>query len=183
MHQSCGAWGIRELTGGRGEVGGGGEACLPRTDVIEGEGDGAWIEPALDSTRVEWATAQAITASIADIGGGMPWSGKTEARGMSEATPQVPGASEEGPGGTLPLSPSFPAPVSDAGVLPEGFPVLGGGGFRSKRGASTAITSAGCFSPDLRLQDLLHGFAALRALKKPGELLGVLRTSSPVENT
>ena len=93
------------------------------------------------------------------------------------ASPRVPGASEEGPGETLPLSPSFPSPASDAGVLPEGFPVLRGGGLGSERGASTAMSSAGCFSPDLRLRDLVRGFAALRALKKPSDEPGALRTS------
>ena len=37
---------MRELTGGGGEVGGGGEEHFPSTEVIEGEGDGAWVEAA-----------------------------------------------------------------------------------------------------------------------------------------
>ena len=154
---------------------------LPRTDVTEGEGDGARVEPALDSMRAERAMERAMAISIADIGGGgRLGSGKTEARGVS-ATPRVPSASEEGPGRTSPLSPSFPAPASDAGVLPEGFPVLEGGGFGSGRGASMAI-STGCFSPDLRLRVLVRSFAALWALKKPGEVPGPLRVSSKKVN-
>ena len=35
-----------EPTGGGGEVGGGGEERFPRTEVIEGEGDGARVEVA-----------------------------------------------------------------------------------------------------------------------------------------
>ena len=35
-----------EPTRGGGEVGGGGEECFPRMEVIEGEGDGAWVEVA-----------------------------------------------------------------------------------------------------------------------------------------
>ena len=34
-----------------------------------------------------------------------------------------------------------------------------------------------CFSPDWRLRFLLRGFAALRALKKPGDGPGALRVS------
>ena len=45
-----------------------------------------------------------------------------------------------------------------------------------------AISSAGCFSPDLCLWDLVCSFAALWALKKPGEVLGALRTSRIKEN-
>ena len=37
--------------------------------MIKGAGDGAWMELALDSMQAVWATAQAIAASIADIGG------------------------------------------------------------------------------------------------------------------
>ena len=117
-----------------------------------------------------------------DLGGDAAGSGKEKARDVTGSSPRVPSASKEGLGGTSPLSPSFPAPVSDTGVLPEGFPVLGGGGFGSGSGASTAILSADCFSPDLRLRVLLHGFAALRALKNPGEELGALRVSSKKVN-
>ena len=92
-------------------------------------------------------------------------------------SPRVPGASEEGPGRISPLSPPFPVPVSDTGVLPEGFPVLGGGGFESEGGASTAMATD-CFPSDLRLRVLVRGFAALRALKKPGDEPGALRVSS-----
>ena len=35
-----------EPTGGGGKVGGGGEERFPRTEVIEGEGDGARVEVA-----------------------------------------------------------------------------------------------------------------------------------------
>ena len=77
-HQSCGAWGTGEPTGGRGEVGGGGEVHLLRTNVIEGGGDGARVEPALDSMRAKWAVAWAIAASTVDIGRGRPGSGKEE---------------------------------------------------------------------------------------------------------
>ena len=35
----------------------------------------------------------------------------------------------------------------------------------------------GCFSPDLCLRVLLRGFAALQALKKPGDEPGALRVS------
>ena len=35
-----------EPTGGRGEVGGGGEERFPRMEVIEGKGDGAQVEAA-----------------------------------------------------------------------------------------------------------------------------------------
>ena len=90
--------------------------------------------------------------------------------------PQVPGASEEGPGRISPLSPPFPAPVPGAGVLPEGFPVIGGGGFESEGGASTAMATD-CFPSDLRLRVLVRGFAALRALKKPSGEPGALRVS------
>ena len=116
------------------------------------------------------------------IGGGAAESGKREARGVTGSSPRVPGASEEGPGGTSPLSSSFPAPALGAGVLPEGFPVLRGGGFGSGRGASTAIPSADCFSPDLRLRVLLRGFTALRVLKNPGEEPGALRVLSKKVN-
>ena len=176
--QSCGAWGIGEPTGGGGDVGGGGELHFPSTEEIEGEGEGI-REDAADS-RAARASARVIAPAIissVDIGGGAVTSVKEQARGMTGSAPRVPGASEEGLGRTSPLSLSFPAPASDAGVLPEGFPVLGGGGFGSGRGASTAISLAGCFSPDLRLHDLVRGFAALQALKKPGEVPGALRTS------
>ena len=84
---------------------------------------------------------------------------------------------QRGPRGNLALVPLFPAPALDAGVLPKGFPVLREGGFGSEGGASMAISLAGCFSPDLRLCDLMRSFMALRALKKPSEVLGALRTS------
>ena len=160
--QSCSACGTGDPTRGSGEVGGGGELHLPRTDVTEGEGEGARME-ALDRQAAR-ASNQAIDtaiASSADIGGDKAGSGKEKARGVTGSSPRVPGASEEGPGGTSPLSPLFLAPVSYTGVLLEGFPVLGGGGFGSRRGASTAILSADCFSPDLRLCVLLCSFAAL----------------------
>ena len=96
-------------------------------------------------------------------------------------SPRVPGASEEGPGQILPLSPPFPAPALGAGVLPEGFLVLGGGGLESEGGVSTAIATD-CFPSDLRLRVLVHGFAALRALKKPGGEPGALRVSSKKVN-
>ena len=47
---------------------------------------------------------------------------------MTGSSPRVPSASEEGLGGTSPLSFSVPAPALGAGVLPESFPVLKGGG-------------------------------------------------------
>ena len=109
-------------------MGGGGELCFPSTEEIEGEGEGT-REDAADS-RAARASACAITTAIAssvDIGGGAGTSVKEEARGVTGSTPQVPGASEEGLGGTLPLSSLFPAPTLGAGVLPKGFPVLGGG--------------------------------------------------------
>ena len=183
MRQSCGACGTGDPTRGGGEVGGGGELRLPRTDVTEGEGEGARME-AWDR-RAGRASQQAIAAAIsssADIGGGAAGSGKMEARGMTGSSPRVPSASKEGLGGTSPLSSLFPAPVLGAGVLSEGFPVLRGGGFGSGRGASTAIPSVDCFSPDLRLRVLVHGFVALRALKNPGEEPGALRVSSKKVN-
>ena len=156
---------------------------MPRTDVTEGEGEGACVE-AWDrwAGQASQRVIAAAIASSADIGGGAAGSGKREARGVTGSSPRVPGASEEGPRGTSPLSPSFPAPVSDTGVLPGGFPVLGGGGFGSGRGVSTAIPSADCFSPDLHLRVLLHGFMALRALKNPGGEPGALRVSSKKVN-
>ena len=164
-------------------MGGGEELRLPRTNVTEGEGKGACVE-AWDR-QAERALQRVIAAAIAssaDIGGGAAGSGKREVRGVTGSLPRVPGASEEGLGGTSPLSSSFPAPVLGAGVLPEGFLVLGGGGFGSRREASTAIPSADCFSPDLRLRVLMRGFAALRALKNPGEEPGALRVSSKKVN-
>ena len=53
-------------------MGGGGEACLPRTEVIKGEGEGAWVLAAKD-WAAEWVSYQAIATTItssADIGGG-----------------------------------------------------------------------------------------------------------------
>ena len=176
--QSCGACGTGDPTGGGGNVGGGGELRLPRTEVIEGEGEGARVEAT--DIQAALASQRRITTAIASLvfaRGGAEGSGRREVQGVTGSAPQVPGASEEGPGGTSPLSPSFPAPVSDTGILPEGFLVLRGGGFGSMRGASTAMPSADCFSPDLRLQVLLRGFAALWALKKPGDELGALRVS------
>ena len=96
-------------------------------------------------------------------------------------SPRVPGASEEGPGRISPLSPPFPAPVPGAGVLPKGFLVLGGGGLELEGGASTAMATD-CFPSDLRLWVLVRGFAALRALKKPGGEPGALRVSSKKVN-
>ena len=107
-------------------------------------------------------------------------SGGSEAQGVT-GLPRVPGASKEGPGQILPLSPPFPAPAPGVGVLPEGFPVLGRGGLESEGGASTAMATD-CFPSDLRLQVLMHGFAALRALKKPGDEPGALRVSSKKVN-
>ena len=107
-------------------------------------------------------------------------SGGSEAQGMT-GSPQVPGASEEGPGRILPVSTPFPAPVSDTGVLPEGFPVLGGGGFESEGGALTAMATD-CFPSDLHLHVLVHGFTALQALKKPGDEPGALRVLSKKVN-
>ena len=40
----------------------------------------------------------------------------------------------------------------------------------------------GCFSLDLCLWVLVHGFTALQALKKPGEVPGALRVSSKKVN-
>ena len=167
-----------EPTGGGGEVGGGGELRLLSTEVIEGEGEGTCVE-ATDSRAalVFQRRMNAAIASSAVLGGGAVGSGKREVRGVTESAPRVPGASKEGPGGTSPLSSSFPAPALGAGVLPAGFPVLGEGGLGSVRGASTAMPSTGCFFPDLRLRVLLCGFAALWALKKPGDELGALRVS------
>ena len=150
--QSCSACWMGEPTGGRGEVGGGGELRLPSTDVIEGEGEGARVEAA--DRRAILASRRRMYAAIASLGfagGGAVRSGRKEARGVTGLSPRVPGASEEGLGGTSPLSSSVLAPVLGAGVLPEGFPVLRGGGLRSGGRASTAMSSTGCFSPTLRL--------------------------------
>ena len=110
-------------------MGGGGELRFPSTEEIEGEGEGT-REDAADRQAAQ-ASACAIAAviiSLSDIGGGAGTSVKEEARGVTGSTPRVPGASKEGPGGTSPLSSPFPAPTLGAGVLPEGFPVLRGGG-------------------------------------------------------
>ena len=118
-----------EPTGGGGEVGGGGELRFPSTEEMEGEGEGTREEAA--ESRAARASACAIAAAIAssaDLGGFAAWSVKEEARGVTGSTPRVPGASEEGLGGTSPLSSPFPAPAPGAGVLPKGFPVLRGGG-------------------------------------------------------
>ena len=164
-------------------MGGGRELRFPSTEEIDGEGEGT-REDAAD-IRVAWASARAIAAAIissSDIGGGAGTSVKEEARGVTGSSPRVPGASEEGPGGTSPLSSPFPAPVLGAGVLPKGFPVLRGRGFGSVRGASTAIPSVDCFSPDLHLRVLVCSFTALRALKNPGREPGALRVSSKKVN-
>ena len=110
-------------------MGGGGELRFPSTEETEGEGEGT-REDAADS-RAARASVRAIAAAIissSDIGGGAEGSGRNEARGVTGSAPRVPGASEEGPGGTSHLSSLFLAPASSAGVLPEGFPVLRGGG-------------------------------------------------------
>ena len=155
-----------EPTGGGGEVGGGGELRLPRTELIDREGEGARVE-AVDS-RAALASECRITTAIASLafaGGGAEGSGRNEVRGMTGSVPRVPGASEEGPGRILPVSTPVPAPASDAGVLPEGFPVLGGGGFKSEGGASTAMATD-CFPSDLRLRVLLRGFTGLAGIEE-----------------
>ena len=156
-------------------MGGGGEECFPRTEVIEGEGDGAWVDAA-DAIKAAFSARSHSRYAAEPRGGwGALESGGTEARGVT-GSPRVPSASEEGPGRFSPLSPPFPAPALGAGVLPEGFPVLGGGGFKSEGGALTAMATD-CFPSDLRLRVLVRGFAALRVLKKPGDEPGALRVS------
>ena len=148
-------------TGGRGEVGGGGELCFPSTEEIEGEGEGT-REDAADSWAA-WASVRIIAtaiASLADIGGGAGTSVKEEARGVTGLTPRVPSASEEGPGGTSPLSSPFPASALGAGVLPEGFPVIRGGVW-IREGSVDCHVIDGLFLPRLMLMSPL---ARLRGL-------------------
>ena len=72
-------------------MGGGGEEHLPRTDVIEGAGDGARVDAADDKAAFS-AMRHALYAALPRGSRGASESGKTEAQGVS-ASPRVPGAS------------------------------------------------------------------------------------------
>ena len=155
-----------EPTRGGGEVGGGGELRFPSTEETEGEGEGTREEATeCQSDRASMRAIAAAMASSGSVGGGAAGSGKKEARGVTGSSPRVPGASEEGPGGTSPLSSPFPAPASDAGVLPEGFPVLGGGGAWIRRESVDCHVVGRLLLSDRALTvplARLCGFAALR---------------------
>ena len=122
--QSCGAWATGEPTTGGGEVGRGGEERLPRTDEIEGAGEGGRDKDAMDASSPAWnlaivcAKAADIRGETSDPGGGETSVKEEEALGSTEVEPESPpGASEEGLGRTSPLSSGFLAPTLGAGVL------------------------------------------------------------------